>query len=730
MQVTTTVCSPTLSALLSGSEAKMHRAAKVGDTAKVVELIESGTSVNAEDSLQATVLYWASSKHHEDLVEVLLRKGANVNARTKWGSTPLHAAADRGYHRIAQLLVSHGADCNAKNDNDDAPLHAAAARGHMDIVQLLIFNGGADLNARNLQRRTPHDEAEHAGMIDVARFLAALMNNAERISAFHRSLPGFELSVGSDEREDNGGGCGAVKEQRRPDSSRSETHNDNQLQKKIDALIANREAVLRENEAIQEELVKTKDDLGAVKLKLKSCQDRLEEKSAECECLQAKLWSISPSEKMKYSSGVSSPPPSSFQSVSVLATLVGCVALSHFPSAQLTLASCVAMAPEPAEELRIRIANKAGGFWLINRDYEIIGAGPIQTGFNFAFRIRHVKFGVFILKMLMNNLIETSHRHLYSGFNAAFRPPVDSSIPLIIPPSPYLLPVLHRFKGPATAFSQYTSSLVLSDPHATVDFSRTAEFLVLPEFETTLENWISHRPRRRHVDQRFADSVVSESECLLLLFQVLSGVRALANSGVAHRNLRPSCILLNGWRAVIADFSVAKRVAENGTYWKTSLRDDGGDGGGSEDTSLSDVYAKSDLCSVGRLFLNVFQSEGDSLSLFSSAFRNLLANLVSGDRRIRIDVRTAVAMTALMLWCETELRNEEDAARWILKELFEAGVDESTRSSGISAAEESFLAGLSLSAKQLDGELKKRFLCEATSECTWRAYEALRVFRS
>lgn len=158
----------------------MHRAAKAGDTSSVLSYIEGGTNVDSRDSLEATCLYWAVSKHHEDLVESLLERGADANAKTKWGSTSLHAAADRGFLKIAQKLLEYGADCNIANNNNDTPLHMACMRGHLAVIQLLVLNGGAELSARNLQGRTPRDEADNNGMTQATVFLRTLMENASR----------------------------------------------------------------------------------------------------------------------------------------------------------------------------------------------------------------------------------------------------------------------------------------------------------------------------------------------------------------------------------------------------------------------------------------------------------------------------------------------------------------------------------------------------------------------
>ncbi len=45
------------------------------------------------------------------------------NANDHWGTTPLHAAAHANQAVIAQLLIDAGADVNAKDMNGKTPLH-------------------------------------------------------------------------------------------------------------------------------------------------------------------------------------------------------------------------------------------------------------------------------------------------------------------------------------------------------------------------------------------------------------------------------------------------------------------------------------------------------------------------------------------------------------------------------------------------------------------------------
>jgi ankyrin repeat protein len=69
-------------------------------------------------------------------------------------TTLLHAAAYDGKADIAQLLIRLGADVNAREVNGRTPLHDAANNGHLDVIDVLVRNG-ADIEARDNEGMTP-----------------------------------------------------------------------------------------------------------------------------------------------------------------------------------------------------------------------------------------------------------------------------------------------------------------------------------------------------------------------------------------------------------------------------------------------------------------------------------------------------------------------------------------------------------------------------------------------
>jgi len=157
----------------SGVDASgIHRAACVGDLARVTALVEQGTDVDAKDDLGWTPLYWAATMGQEKVGEFLLSKGAKADAETQDGGTPLHASAYSGAFRLAERLVSQGANVSAKNKRGRTPLHSAAAAGRRQVAELLIGKG-AEVNAVDTGVRTPLHSAAVYGHANLAELLIA-----------------------------------------------------------------------------------------------------------------------------------------------------------------------------------------------------------------------------------------------------------------------------------------------------------------------------------------------------------------------------------------------------------------------------------------------------------------------------------------------------------------------------------------------------------------------------
>jgi cytohesin len=71
-----------------------------------------------------------------------------------------------------QYLFVHGADINARELNDRTPLHYAAGYGNLELMQLLI-DKGANLMAKEQYGGMPLHDAVSEGHLEIAKYLRA-----------------------------------------------------------------------------------------------------------------------------------------------------------------------------------------------------------------------------------------------------------------------------------------------------------------------------------------------------------------------------------------------------------------------------------------------------------------------------------------------------------------------------------------------------------------------------
>ena len=121
-------------------------AARSGDAANAVALIEGGADVNAPEANGTTALLWAAHRGDSALVERLLAEDADPSAANAFGATPMQEAATNGDAAIIEMLLDAGADVDSPNAEGQTALLLAARTGALDAVELLL-DRGADVNA-------------------------------------------------------------------------------------------------------------------------------------------------------------------------------------------------------------------------------------------------------------------------------------------------------------------------------------------------------------------------------------------------------------------------------------------------------------------------------------------------------------------------------------------------------------------------------------------------------
>lgn len=128
---------------------------------------------------KGTILYWASTQGHTEIVQFLLSKNADVNKQSDSGSTALHQAAGKNKFDIVKLLIEAGARTDIKDDLKETAIDIAKGKikqflldkqqktvkeyktlcdaityGTIDQVRSIIEQG-ADINKKNELDMTP-----------------------------------------------------------------------------------------------------------------------------------------------------------------------------------------------------------------------------------------------------------------------------------------------------------------------------------------------------------------------------------------------------------------------------------------------------------------------------------------------------------------------------------------------------------------------------------------------
>ncbi|KAK2732324.1 hypothetical protein FQN55_004266 [Onygenales sp. PD_40] len=94
-----------------------------------------------KDSYGRTPLFWAATRGHRDVVELLLDHGANINSKDRDKLTALHIAVTGGHKDVVSLLLDRSARIEDKASYGDTPLIRAIQANSKDIVKLLLEHG-------------------------------------------------------------------------------------------------------------------------------------------------------------------------------------------------------------------------------------------------------------------------------------------------------------------------------------------------------------------------------------------------------------------------------------------------------------------------------------------------------------------------------------------------------------------------------------------------------------
>ena len=98
--------------------------------------------VKIRDDLGRTPLHIAVEAGRLPLVNFFIQSGSNVNATDSLKAfSPLHYACLHSYTKTARFLLARGAFVNFPDIDGNTPLHYAAGNGNPDLVELLLLHG-------------------------------------------------------------------------------------------------------------------------------------------------------------------------------------------------------------------------------------------------------------------------------------------------------------------------------------------------------------------------------------------------------------------------------------------------------------------------------------------------------------------------------------------------------------------------------------------------------------
>ena len=126
--------------------------------------------VSPQNTLTVSPLCGAAEKNHHEVVRILLEAGGDINGRNDNGETPLYWATVWGQQHSVVILLDHGADPNIADTDGSTPLMNAAYRGPVSIIELLLASGAA-LETKNKRGRSALGTAFFTGRVEVARCL-------------------------------------------------------------------------------------------------------------------------------------------------------------------------------------------------------------------------------------------------------------------------------------------------------------------------------------------------------------------------------------------------------------------------------------------------------------------------------------------------------------------------------------------------------------------------------
>ncbi len=135
-----------------------------------------------------TSLFAAVNAKKAEAVDTLIRNGADVNAKDNLGDTPLILAAEKGCMDIVKILLDNGADPTIADNGGYSATYFAKSRGHGDVLELLERNHTkVETVGSKDKREQEKNESDSRLKHFTSLFDAVKANNAEAVDTLIKS---------------------------------------------------------------------------------------------------------------------------------------------------------------------------------------------------------------------------------------------------------------------------------------------------------------------------------------------------------------------------------------------------------------------------------------------------------------------------------------------------------------------------------------------------------------
>ncbi|XP_068127937.1 ankyrin repeat domain-containing protein 55 isoform X2 [Hyperolius riggenbachi] len=157
----------------------LHAATAEADVRLLSVLLQQSTlsEINHQDNEGMTSLHWAAFHNRPQHVQILLQKGADPTLVDKDFKTALHWAVQSGNRVLCSIILDHQqgqSTINYDDENGKTCMHIAAAAGYSDIICELARVPECNLQALDVDDRTPLHWAAAAGKADCVQTLLNL----------------------------------------------------------------------------------------------------------------------------------------------------------------------------------------------------------------------------------------------------------------------------------------------------------------------------------------------------------------------------------------------------------------------------------------------------------------------------------------------------------------------------------------------------------------------------